>query len=312
MAVAAGVGLFEFPFSAAAPFWRWVDLCEASGIDSIWQSDRLITDTPMLESMSTMAALAGATKRIKFGMNVISLGLRDPVLLAKQCATIDVLSEGRLLPAFGIGNIRSADWTATGTPTKGRGKRSDEALDIVTALWRGDKLSYAGDFFTLEGARILPLPVQRKFPLWIGGSSKAAIARTARIGTGWVGGRETPSEVTTVVAGIKEAARIAGRHIADDHYGASFAFRFGRPTDDAVGQFVATAKARFPERDPMASLAVGTVEDIMMRLEEYVTAGATKFVLRPVAIGDDDVYAQTRALAEKLLPEIAAFNARSG
>ena len=99
MTVAVGLGLMEFPFSDARSWWRWVDMCEAGGADSLWQTDRLVSKEPILECMAVMAALAGRTRRIKFGMNVVSLALRDPVLVAKQCATIDVLSEGRLLPA---------------------------------------------------------------------------------------------------------------------------------------------------------------------------------------------------------------------
>src|SRR5207249_4023118 len=101
--VAIGVGTMEFPFSDAEAYWRWVDLCEAGGIDSIWQTDRLVGPLPFLECMSVMAALAGRTRRIKFGVNVLSLAMRDAVLVARQCATIDYLSNGRLLPAFGIG-----------------------------------------------------------------------------------------------------------------------------------------------------------------------------------------------------------------
>jgi alkanesulfonate monooxygenase SsuD/methylene tetrahydromethanopterin reductase-like flavin-dependent oxidoreductase (luciferase family) len=102
--VAVGLGLMAFPFENAAGYWRWVELCEASAVDSLWQTDRLVSREPMLECLTAMAALAGRTRRLKFGCNVLSLALRDPVLVAKQCATIDVLSEGRLLPAFGIGS----------------------------------------------------------------------------------------------------------------------------------------------------------------------------------------------------------------
>src|SRR5438876_6860397 len=83
--VAIGLGLMEFPFSGAGGYWRWVDLCEAGGIDSLWQTDRIVSREPILECMSVMAALAGRTRRLKFGVNVVSLALRDPVLLAKQC-----------------------------------------------------------------------------------------------------------------------------------------------------------------------------------------------------------------------------------
>src|SRR5579864_4599506 len=115
--VAVGLGLMEFAFDSVAGFWRWVDLCEAGGVDSLWQTDRLLSREPMLECVTTMAALAGRTRRLKFGMNVVSLALRDPVLLAKQCATIDMLSDGRLLPGFGIGSPLAPEWKALGVDT---------------------------------------------------------------------------------------------------------------------------------------------------------------------------------------------------
>ena len=127
MSVAVGLGLMDFPFAGAADYWRWVDLCEAGGVDSLWQTDRLVSRQPILECMAAMAALAGRTRRLRFGMNVVSLALRDPVLLAKQCATIDVLSEGRLLPAFGIGSPLGPEWQALDIDTQTRGRRTDEA-----------------------------------------------------------------------------------------------------------------------------------------------------------------------------------------
>ena len=108
MGVGVGLGLAEFTFAGARGYWDWVGMCEERGVDSIWQTDRLASKQPFLECMTTMAALAGATKKLKFGMNVASAGLRDPLLLAKQCATVDMLSEGRLLPAFGIGSASTS------------------------------------------------------------------------------------------------------------------------------------------------------------------------------------------------------------
>ena len=93
--IAAGIGLAEYPFQTTSGFWRWVDLCEQGGVDSIWQNDRIVSRTPVLECMTALAAIAGRTRRIKFGVNVVAAALRDPVLLAKQCATIDVLSSSR-------------------------------------------------------------------------------------------------------------------------------------------------------------------------------------------------------------------------
>ena len=95
-----GLGLANFPFASGKAFWRWVRLCEDGGVDSLWQSDRLVGPEPHMECMSVMAALAGATERLKFGMNVLALGFREPLIVATQCATIDYLSGGRLLRAF--------------------------------------------------------------------------------------------------------------------------------------------------------------------------------------------------------------------
>ena len=213
MGVAIGLGCAEFPFSGAAAYWRWIDMCEAGGVDSIWQTDRIVSRQPFLESMTTMAALAGRTRRMRFGMNVVSLAFRDPVLLAKQCATIDVLSDGRLLPAFGIGSPLAPEWEALGMDTKTRGRRTDECLDIIRRLWREESVDFSGAFYQLKGVTIAPKPVQPDLPMWIGGSSDAAIRRTARIGTGWQAGGDPPAEAGRVVAAIKAAASEAGRSI---------------------------------------------------------------------------------------------------
>lgn len=308
MTIAAGLGLFEFPFSGARAFWRWVDLCEAGGVDSLWQSDRLIVDRPMLECMSTMAALAGATKRMKFGMNVASVALRDPFLLARQCATIDMLSEGRLLPAYGIGSPLSQDWRGTGTPTAGRGARTDEALAIMTALWRGERLTFSGRFFSCEDAIISPLPAQKNLPLWIGGASTAAVKRTARIGSGWMGAREPPEVAGQVVAAIKREADALGRRVPDDHYGTGIFFRFGRMDEPVVRHELGKLAKRLPDRDPREATVIGGVTDLTARIAEFAAVGVTKFVLRPMASDDDDMMAQTRQLIEHGLPAIDALN----
>ena len=134
MTVGLGLGTSRFPFDAARDYFRWIEHCEEAGVNSIWQTDRLVTNESMLECMSAMAVIAGHTERIRFGMNVASIALRDPLLTARQCATIDFLSDGRLLPAFGLGSAFSRDYVATGTPTKRRGKKADEALELLARL----------------------------------------------------------------------------------------------------------------------------------------------------------------------------------
>jgi len=156
-----------------------------------------------LESMSVMAALAGATKRIKFGMNVVVLPYRDPLVLAKQCATIDYLSKGRLLPAFGVGSTEDPVLSATGRSTTERGRRANEMITILSRLWQEKSVTFKGEFFQYSNVQISPKPVQKPLPLWIGGSSAAAIRRTASLGTGWLGGFITPERTRKVIADIK-------------------------------------------------------------------------------------------------------------
>jgi probable F420-dependent oxidoreductase len=303
--IAVGVGIMEYPFETSDGFWRWVDLCEQGGLDSIWQTDRIVSRTPILECMTTLAAIAGRTRRIKFGVNVVSVALREPVLLAKQCATIDVLSGGRLLPGFGIGSPRGAEWEAMHIDTTTRGRKTDEALEIISRLWAGEPLDFAGRHFRLSKASIAPLPVQADLPMWIGGASEAAIKRTARVGTGWQAGPETPEVVGEVIAGIKAGLLETGRTIEEDHYGAAFAFRFGGPDDPGVAKVMEHYRAR-TGRDPRDMFAMGDAEVILQRLSDYVAAGASKFILRPVADGDADMLAQTRQLVEEVLPLVAA------
>jgi probable F420-dependent oxidoreductase len=305
MKVALGLGLMEYPFATAAGFWRWVDLCEQAGADSLWQTDRLISRAPILECMTMLAALAGRTRRLKFGMNVLSLGFRDPVLVAKQCATIDVLSEGRLLPAFGIGSPLAPEWQAMGLDTRTRGRRTDEALEIIGRLWREESIDFAGQHWRLSGASIAPRPVQPDLPIWIGGSSEAAIRRTARFGTGWLAGGETPEEVAAVIPAIRQAVVGEGRAIDEGHYGAGFAFWFGRPEDPAPQRAMAAYRTR-TGRDPARGIVAGDAAAILRRIAAYIEAGATKFVLRPVGSGDEEPLVQSRLLLEQVLPLVAA------
>jgi probable F420-dependent oxidoreductase len=310
MKVALGLGLTEYPFTTAAGFWRWVDLCEQAGADSLWQTDRLVSRAPILECMTMLAALSGRTRRLKFGMNVLSLAFRDPVLVAKQCATIDVLSEGRLLPAFGIGSPLAPEWRTMGLDTRTRGRRTDEALEIISRLWREESVDFAGQHWCLSGASIAPRPTQPDLPIWIGGSSEAAIRRTARFGTGWLAGGETPEETAAVAPAIRQAAAAEGRAIDDDHYGAGFAFWFGRPDDPAPQRAMAAYHAR-TGRDAARGIVAGDAAAILQRIADYVQAGATKFVLRPVGSGDEEPLVQTRLLLERVLPLVASRWARS-
>lgn len=299
--IGLGLGLSRFPFSNAKSYWQWVALCEASKVDSIWQTDRLISKDPMLECVTTMAALAGATQRIRFGMNVASIALRDPLLTAKQLATVDVLSQGRVLPAFGLGSALSMDYAATGTSTKRRGKRANEALELVHRLWHEEDVCFDGEFFHYENATISPRPVNQSIPLWIGGSSEVAMRRTAQYGTGWLGGIDTPAQTAVMVSGIKQALLKTGRHIEEDHYGATFSFRFGHENDDPVQQAMKGLAKRVEV--PGQYMVAGSIDAIIRRINEYIDAGCSKFVMLPIVRDETEMMAQTRLFIDEILPE---------
>ena len=307
MSIRAGIGLSTYPFSSTKGFWDWVQMCEEGDIDSIWQTDTLVSKEPMLECMTTMAAIAGATKKLKFGMNVASVALRNPLVLAKQCATIDVLSNGRILPAFGIGSTFSADWRTTGTPTKRRGKRTDEGLEIIGRLWRGETVTLDGEFFQYDGVRISPLPVQKELPLWIGGSSQAAIRRTVKYGTGWQASFESPEQAGVTVDAIKQGMKDAGREFEDDHFGTGINFRFGKWDDDVVVR-AAERFERVGGRDSRQSFAVGGAQEILDKVRAFAAAGLPKLILRPLASDDADTMRQTQLMIEEVQPAIRVMS----
>ena len=299
-----GLGLSTCPFSDARAFWRWVDLCEASDVDSIWQTDRLISSQPFLETMSLMAALAGRTERIKFGMNVVVLPFRDPLLLAKECATTDFLSAGRLLPAFGVGGDLAPEWGATAYARRGRGARADEALTVMTRLWSEERVTFQGRYYQYRGASIAPKPVQQPLPLWIGGASPAAVRRTARIGSGWLAGLQTPAQVAPIVRAISQAATAYGRRIDPDHFGAGMVYRFGDWDDPAVASAARELARIVTTPAPRDYFVVGGAADILRRIDHYRAAGIAKFILRPIADSDDDTLRQTQRLIAEVLPAV--------
>jgi probable F420-dependent oxidoreductase len=293
--IRVGLGIAAFPFDAPRDLFAFAERCERWGVDSLWQTDRLHGGDGQLEALATMAALAGCTERIKFGMNAVVASLRDPLLLAKQCATIDFLSRGRLLPVFGVGVEVDPVWKATGRDPAERGRRADEALEIAQRLWRGEEVHFAGRFYTYAGARIAPLPVQQPLPCWIGGSSPAAIRRTARLGTGWLAGLAPPDEVARVIAAIRSELAASGRTIDPDHYGATIPCRIGAP-DASLGERFARAGA--------GAVPTGAPEVVLARAREYLAAGATKLVLIPLARGTRDFTGQAERLVGEVLPAL--------
>jgi probable F420-dependent oxidoreductase len=309
VSVRIGLGFAAFPFSGPEAFWRWVDACEEWQVDSVWLSERLVSAQAFLEPLSTLAAIAGRTSHVKFGMNATVLPLRDPLVLAKECATIDYLSDGRLLPMFGVGNDAAPEWQALGIDTRGRGAKSNEMLALLNRLWSEDNVSFEGKYYTYRDVTIAPKPKQQPMPLWIGGSSPAAIERTARYGNGWLAGAaQGPEQVGRVVAAIKAKAAELGRTIDDDHYGCGFSFRFGSWEEPVVQRAVQAFRARIgPDADPRAFIAAGDADDVIELVRGFHAQGVSKFVARPIASSDEEMMQQSRLLAERVNPTVNAW-----
>jgi len=309
--IGVGMGLGGFPFESMRQFHDWLDLCERSSIDSIWQSDRVISREIALEPMTLLSVIAGATSRLKFGTNAVVLPFRDPITFARQCATLDHLSDGRFLPTVAIGAANAPEWEATGRSPKGRGARADEALEVITRLWSQEAADFEGEYFSLKGATINPRPKQQPLPLWLGGASKAAVRRTARFGSGWLAPLQSPAEAAQSVRAIREESQRIGRPIPDDHYGATIVFRIGNqvgkqkdePTN-ASSAGDAPANGRLAQyRDRIEKIqAIGDPGVVLERLREFRDAGITKFIAIPLARDAHDMMEQCRLLDAEVLP----------
>jgi probable F420-dependent oxidoreductase len=139
-----------------------------------------------LEQLALMAFIAGKTERLRLVTSVMILPYRNPVATAKTLATIDVLSRGRVTVGVGVGWLREEFEALGAADFDRRGAVSDEYLRIFKALWTESPVSFAGEFYRFEDVRCLPEPVQKPHPpIWIGGHSKAALRRVARLGDGW-------------------------------------------------------------------------------------------------------------------------------
>ncbi|HXG50837.1 MAG TPA: LLM class flavin-dependent oxidoreductase [candidate division Zixibacteria bacterium] len=298
-----GIALGELLSEAGSPaeLLRVVDDCERWEIDSIWVSDRIAAPQPTPEPVVLLSFLASRLKRMKLGTSALVLPTRQPVTLAKELATLDLLSEGRLLLVAGLGADDSRDFEATGVPREERGRRADEAIALMKRLWTEENVTFRGRFWSTTGLTLVPRPYRREgIPLWTGGRSPAALRRAGRLADGWLASRVTPREIEAGIQAIRVHAAAAGRCIPGDHYGALVPFCFAK----SVAEASACAAQALRDR-PDAALgdyaALGPPERVREKLEEYVRAGATKFVMRPAG-PKGSARDQIKTLAETILP----------
>jgi probable F420-dependent oxidoreductase len=283
MKVRIGIALGQWPSKDIRPeaILDLVDSFESLEVDSLWVSDRLVSPALTLEPITFLSFIAGRLRNMKLGTSTLVLPSRNPIVLAKELATLDFLSRGRLFPAIGLGGDESKDLQAVGVNRKERAGRTDEMISLMRRLWTEENVTFSGKYFAVEDATIMPRPWQKKGPpIWIGGRSDAALRRTGRFGDGWLVSSVSPDEV---VAGIKAIRRYAAemeRQVPEDHYGVLIPFYFAVNADRA---FEIASRAIRPRADLPTSefAAFGTAEQIRSKVKEYISAGASKFIMRP-------------------------------
>ncbi|MGH9023056.1 MAG: LLM class flavin-dependent oxidoreductase [Acidimicrobiia bacterium] len=168
------------------PLLESAELAEDLGFDSLWVGDHLAYHAPVLEATCALSAVAARTHLPRVGYAVMLLALRHPVWAAKQIATLEAMAPGRVVLGVGVGGENPAEFEASGVPLGGRGKRLDDALQIVTALLRGEALEPGDPRLTGGSPALSPVP-GRMLPLVVGGRSAKALSRAARLGDGWMG-----------------------------------------------------------------------------------------------------------------------------
>ena len=173
------------------------------------------SDTPFLEMMTLLGYIAACTDTIKIGSTVIILPYRNPVVMAKMYASLDVLSDGRMICGVGVGWLEK-EFETLGVPFSQRGVMSDEFLEIFKALWTEPDPSYQGRFYQFDSIQFYPKPVQKPhIPIWVGGHTRAALRRTAKYGDCWHTTRQTPDYVSQQIPYLRQRAERAGRDPAN-------------------------------------------------------------------------------------------------
>ena len=263
--------------------------------DSLWFSERVAGSS--LDPLVLMSWIAGCTQKLKFGPSIMVLPGRNPVILAKSLASLDVISEGRLLPAFGLGAADTAEHQAFGVERKDRAPWFNEALPLMRRLWDEDRVTHTGQRFSLEGVRVLPKPFQSPLEIWLGGLAPSELRRVGKLGDGWLPSFCTPEDVAGGIPVVDEHAEAAGRPMIDrEHFGSLIIYTSDGSMPDQIAQAV---RKRRPELDPRQIVVQGH-QGLENRIKEFIDAGASKFILVPY-IEPEDWLTELESLAEATL-----------
>ncbi len=281
--------------TAGADYGQFVDDLERLKFDSLWFSERINGDAP--DPCAAMAFAAGRTTKLKFGMSVMVLPGRNPVLVAKELASIDMLSGGRLLPAFGLGAPDPREHSAFGVERKARGPMFDESLGLIRRLWTEDRVTHEGTYYACVETTVRPKPVQTPLEVWLGGVAPSELRRVGRLADGWLPSFITADEAPGAKLAVEHAAEQAGRTIDPEHFGLLIAYA-SQPIESSA--FMDRIRARRPDVDVTKLFPVG-IPAIKTMIEQFVEAGYSKFVLVPAG-PVEHMSDELETIAAELLP----------
>jgi len=252
-----------------------VDAIDSFGLDSLWLSE--VLTAPVLDPLVALSFAAAHNPRVKLGTTMLLPG-RNPVRLAKECATLDALSAGRLLITFVPGLGQDPERGAIGMTPSRRNASIEEVLPLLRQLWAGDTVSHHGEFADFDGVTLSPLPAQQPLEAWLGGMAPAALDRCGRLGDGWLPSLCTPSEASESKRVIDEAAARAGRAISPEHFGISLGYARAPLGEHALAGIMRRARGH----DPRDLVPVG-LDELRRHMERFIDVGFSKFVVRPLA-----------------------------
>lgn len=267
------------------PIGRVARRAEELGFQSLWTLDQVLGGSRNLEPVSLLSYVAAITSRVRLGTAVFVLPQHNPVQLAKELATLDVLSGGRVDAGFGIGNENAPHDAAFGIPPGRRVKRLTESLAVMQALWSERKASYEGEFFQLKDIRMEPKPVQRPGPpVWFGGRVEPALRRAVRLGDAWMGpGSSSIDEFREHVRILRQALEDQDRDPATFTISKRLYLAIDDDRERAEGRLREWFAHVYGSADLANAVAVwGPEAYIRERIEEVVDIGAEHMLLHPV------------------------------
>jgi probable F420-dependent oxidoreductase len=272
--VRIGIGVGPFALRDHQGFAQLVDDLDELGFDSLWLPE--VLTAPTVDPLTALAFAAAHNPHLKLGTTLLLPG-RNPVRLAKELATLDVLAGGRLLVTFVPGIPRLPESDASGVEPAERGPQMDEVLPLLRRLWSGEPVTHHGDVADFTDVRLTPVPVQEPLEFWTGGTAPAALRRCGRFADGWLPSTCTPDEAAEGREVIHEVAEEAGRTISAEHFGVSIAYSH-HPLPASMAQSLLRSRRGV---DPAAVVPVG-IDGLRDHLERFLEVGFSKFVVRPL------------------------------